>query len=543
MEFLIVSLILVLFASLNSLNYFVFSLATPKNSFFLGTVHWAGDYFYYLSQFAQGKHQWFFSYDLYTSDFKQKTLVGWVNVFLGHLFSLIRIDQLLAYQLSVIIFVALILGLSYLLIREIFPDSLTKRIVSFIFFTAGNAFPRIISKDGGFSFSYYNYWYDNALPFVRLGNVPHQLLAKAAVLLIILIFLLVGKNLEKGKLNLKGLVLYLFSMVILGLMLSSIDPVMWGVVTLVLIVSLGTHFLVRKYRDGREAGKGREGILLGLWTGLFVSGLPISYYLKQLFSKPPYVQLANWEATQQVSIDPIHFILASGPILILAIVGLAFFLKKLTFQKIIAVIFPIVTIGIFFSPLPGLLRIVNVRFLPAATFLFLSCQAAEGVWGLSLKLEKRRKFLVIVLTILVVLIGIPAYQVQFGERLAVDTRNSYYYLSSDAYKIYKDAEKMSNPEDTFLVIWPFNSSFPGITGRRVFMGHHLLTSASFRKDKEQTDFFWGNETSEVMGEFLKKNQIDYVVTYPWTKNIDKIDNLVKIDERGQLALYKSNFAK
>src|SRR3990167_4479799 len=98
MEVFIVSIIILLALILNSLTYIAGVLATPANAVYLGTVHWPGDYFYYLSQFAQGRYSWFFSYDLYSRDFPVKTLGGWVNVFLGRLFFLAGIDHLRAYQ-------------------------------------------------------------------------------------------------------------------------------------------------------------------------------------------------------------------------------------------------------------------------------------------------------------------------------------------------------------------------------------------------------------------------------------------------------------
>ena len=120
LEILLVVGIILVFVTLNSLPFIAGVLATPSGSVFLGTVHWPGDYFYYLSQFAQGRNNWFTSYDLYTNDFPQKTFVGWVNVFLGHIFSLMGVDHLAAYQLSIVIFTIAFLFVSYLLIREIY---------------------------------------------------------------------------------------------------------------------------------------------------------------------------------------------------------------------------------------------------------------------------------------------------------------------------------------------------------------------------------------------------------------------------------------
>ena len=98
MDALIVAISILLSVILVSVNYLSGLLATPPNAVYLGTVHWPGDYFYYLSQFAQGRYSWFYSYDLYTGDFPFKTLVGWVNVFLGRIFFLVGLTIVLKYK-------------------------------------------------------------------------------------------------------------------------------------------------------------------------------------------------------------------------------------------------------------------------------------------------------------------------------------------------------------------------------------------------------------------------------------------------------------
>ncbi len=134
MELIAVSAIIIFFVLLNSLTFIVGALNTPLNHVFLGTVHWPGDYFYYLSQFAQGKESWFKGFDLYTSDFTSQTYVGWVNIFLGHIFNFVGLNQFIAYQISIIIFCITFLGISYLLIREIFPEFRRMRIIAFLLF-------------------------------------------------------------------------------------------------------------------------------------------------------------------------------------------------------------------------------------------------------------------------------------------------------------------------------------------------------------------------------------------------------------------------
>jgi len=85
MEGIIVT-ILILTAILGiELQYIVGKLATPPNMVYLGTVHWPSDYFYYLSQFAQGTYNFLSSTMLFTPEKLKPVLVGWQNVLTGRI--------------------------------------------------------------------------------------------------------------------------------------------------------------------------------------------------------------------------------------------------------------------------------------------------------------------------------------------------------------------------------------------------------------------------------------------------------------------------
>lgn len=582
MEHLTIVAVIIIFVVLNGLTYISGVLATPTGSIFLGTVHWPGDYFYYLSQFVQGKNSWFSGYDLFTSDFKSRTLVGWVNIFLGRIFYLLGVNHFLAYQLSIVIFAIGFLSLSYLIIREIFPGEAEeegdkgdkrdkregrKRMIAFLLFVISNAFPKIGYEGGRFSLSYYDFWFNNGLPFNRLGGVPHHLIARTSIAAALLLALLWWKRGKGGKWKKWGILL---GLVFLGFVLASIDPVHWGLVVVVMFMvwlliwfatlqqrifqtrpvtsgcaSFGHSKASWVKRVAEHLGRSSKLLLSG-WQLLlflpsllfFLGGFPMALYLKSLFAKPPYSQLAIWEATQQIHPTFWQFILGNGPVAILAILGLPFFSRRRTLAKMLALLFTFITLGVYFSPIPEKLAIVNVRFLPAITTLFLACFAAEAIWQLTQRFGKKQNLAAAFTLGIVVLIIAPTYFLQIKKRLAVDTINSYFYISQKAYAAYNFAEKTSAPPDTFLVIWPFNWSFPAVTGRRVFEGHNLLTVDHEKKEKETREFFFGNMEKREMQELLTREKIDYIMTYPWTRNIDELEMVEKIYDSGYLAVYR-----
>ena len=231
MEKLIVAGITILLVFLNSLPSIVGVLRTPPGNVFLGTIHWPGDYFYYLSQFAQGQTHWFWSYDLYTNDFSKQTLVGWVNVFLGKVFSLIGISHMSAYGLLVLLLSGILMWASYILIRQYYPKDVKKRIIAFTLFSFSNALPFLEFQKGAWSLSYYDFWTNNGLPFNRLGGVPHHLIERTMLVLIVLFVLRFWDGKKAG--GWKMFLLWVF----FGLVLASLEPVHFFLVILILIIT------------------------------------------------------------------------------------------------------------------------------------------------------------------------------------------------------------------------------------------------------------------------------------------------------------------
>jgi hypothetical protein len=630
-EYLIVVFISLLFVFLDTLPFTAGVVTTPKDMVFLGTVHWPGDYFYYLSQFAQGKYGWFGSYDLYTTDYPVKTLVGWVNVAIGRIFYLLGSNQIIAYQITIAFFVLAFLFISYFLIREIFPEGKTERITAFIFFVISNSFPMFVWVKGKLEFWYYDYWFTNGLPFNRLGGVPHHLIVRTFISLAFLLAIRwwnspssrkAGLRRSEGRKN----ILRFVSFLLVGFVIVSIDPVHWGLVfgTLLSVpviyylsspIQSGIHTIIKKYNfiiilriikcmDSRFRGNDMESVtekitqkpakinqffLYLLLPGIliFAGGFFMALYLKKLFMSPPYLQLTDWEAGQQLRLPFYSFIMSNGPVMVLAFLGVIPFLRKITLEKLMVVFFWAGTIFLFFSPVPLKVNIVNVRFLPATTTLFAAIIAADFVmWIQGLmksgyqnpnpetnsnsqnpkqksfgnsnfgivsnpgfripdlfkpKKQTRRVISLIfpwLVLILVLAIITPSYIPQVSGRFVNDKGNSFFYVSPAVVDMYRKAEALSDPKDNFLVLWPFNWSFPAMTGRHVYYGHQLLTTDYARKETEAYDFFLGRINQDQMEFFLQKNNIKYVITHPWMETTKSLPFLDSVYDNGFMVMYQ-----
>ena len=278
--FLLVGIIVL--ATLGNLAPLLIGIArTPPDSVFLATTHHPADYFYYLSQFAQGAYRWITTIDLYTSEAIAPSLVGWSNVLLGRLGGIFGIPHVWAYHASVLFFTVILLYAAYRTALHVLKNTRAATVALFLF-ALFHAFP--VFENG--SLSYADYWNNLAIPSVRLGTVPHQLLTTTLSLLP----LLTNSHLVR---------------VAAGAGLASMQPVLWVVMT-------ASAALSRRFS---------MAILL------FIGGVTPAFYLSRLFGTQPFLQLKVWEAIQQNALTLWGFMLATGPIFLLALFFIPAFIK------------------------------------------------------------------------------------------------------------------------------------------------------------------------------------------------------------------------
>lgn len=540
MELLIALLLSLLMTLLNSLIFLAAYFRTPAGMTYLGTVHWPGDYFYYLSQFKQGQYSWFLSYDLYSGDFMKQTPVGWVNVFLGKIFSLMGIEAILAYQIALVLFVFIFLMSSYFLIRSIFPLSVYKkkeRLLIFLLFLLSNSFPRLVTDSlGRWSLTYYDFWFNNMIPFNRLGGVPHHLVARTMTVIGIIACIRFWRSIEK-QLKPHSLVIAGVILAATGFILASIDPVHWmlmgGVMGMTTVI-WWSFKIVRSKIDWGKINWNSLSIIPGFI--FFFSGLPIVLKIKKLFLYPPYSQLAAWENTHQLYLSLPDFIKGSGPVLILALIGLTLFIRKINPARIAVLVTIFLTLGLFLSQVPPRFSLGNVRFYPAITVLFLSL---IGGYLLIRLRHTRLQFLSLTIIFFIVL---PVFYIQLREKTKrQNIDNAYFYLPNGVVEGMRKAEKISAPEDVFLVKKPLDWSFPALTGRHVYQGHPLLTIDADKKASLSRKFFEGSMERREMRRFLKDNNIKFILDYQTglSRHLTTFEALKKIYDNGLIVIYTS----
>lgn len=526
-EWLVAWTLIGLSALLNQVPLAIGILRTPPGFVFLGAVHHTNDYFYYLFQFASGQTHWLTSFDPVTTEYRNPQFIGWPNVLLGKLTSLMGIEHIPAYHLSVFVLSLLFLFLSYLLIRRVFADT-HKRILCLFLFLFANAFPLVNLTPNGIHISYIDFWFNLGDPLTRLGAVPHQLLLNGAIVAVLLSFLRWAEQRKPEA---------LFILISGSVLLVSTNPVQWVFVGCILGIYalriLSQTHLAQRYRQ--------LSVLLIPLLGYLLSGIPLAIYLRNMFLSLPYSQLSAWESsTNQMRENTSTFLWAYGLVGLFALLSLPILFKKRPGAYYLLTVYGIGSFAISYSPVPGLFHIGFIRFVSTTSVLFLSVAAVEFLHWFGNRLQ--RSSMVFLLSMgLVAFLFIPAFISQVKERTRYfEPNNAYIYLPQVVVDGYAKAKRSSVEDDAFLVIWPYNVTFAGLTGRRQFNGHPLLTVSAQHKDDLAQHFFDGSMTPTDMKTLLLAARITYVIAYPWTFQGNAYPFLVKYQDIGTLTMYKTN---
>lgn len=465
---------ILLAAAENMLPLAIGYLKTPPGAVFLGTVHHPPDYFYYLSQFAQGQYRWATTVNLFTAEPLPPTFVGWSNVLMGRAFALIGLPPVVAYHASVAIFTVILLSFAYGLAFTI-TRSRTAATVSLYLFALFHAFS--VTREG--ASSYGDYFNNFAVPRVRFGAVPHQLLT--ALISILIAWCAVAWTRSR---NARLLIL----LAVGSAALASLQPVLWAMMSVTVLVG----------------GQWQLGVV-----GL--SGLVPALYLSRLFQRLPFSQLKSWEALQQTALTPEHFVTATGPVFLLFLFALPAALKQKTFGHRFAAVFSVLSFALFLSPLPKMLGLSHVRFLSTLTVLFVSVIAASGVARLLVSARRPMQATGWLVLIALTLYLLPNHLKTIRLSSDFKAEHAYDYLPQDDYRFFTTASSLLTPADRTLVPWPYHEMFPALTGKHGFHGHPLLTIHSAEKSRAAEDFFAHRLSDADSISFLEKYGITYII--------------------------------
>lgn len=471
--------------------------ANPSGSFFVGITHYYGDYFLYASQITQGiRGNWLFARQLFTDEPFAATWIYWPNVLIGRMGSIVTRNPFLLYLTSLVLFTVVLCWLLWHIADDVFPKNRAARVTAFLFALSASNFPDLASWFAGNPLTLVgNTWFSPTPALNRLGGVPHQTLQTILLLTVIHMY---TRSIDP-KTDRIPVILRFVAFGFLCFVSATVAPTQMVLVS----AAIGAHVLYRYSR----ASAVRAAI------GVAAAALGAFLVNRAFDGSPIFVAAKAWETGQTVSVSVPGFLVAIGPIILLIPFGIRSFVRRISPIRFLLVVYGVLSVIVFFSPIPALLSTSSVRWLHPASYLFLPLLAAEGTVALSRAAKRYASTVFFLLISLYMVLTVPAILAQIKARESAD------YLSGPLNHIpapvVKTLRELSDLPDGVVLTspdLPYDVMIPAFTGRTSFTGHLIHTSDSARKEALRRAYFEGSMTEDEKRRFLAAHRIRYILT-------------------------------
>lgn len=268
--------------------------------------------------------------------------------------------------------------------------------------------------------------------------------------------------------------------------------------------------------------------------------LPPFLYVNFIYSQGPLLQVKIWEAKQYEDITFFlkDYLFTIGPTIFLAPIGVLIAIKKGGIKNLSIIIITAIVYSFLFSPpLNRLFGISNFRFHNFPTPVFLGIFSFYTLIVLGSYLRNLRHLSYLVIGLFILLSSLSYFAVY--RQISSEFNNYPYnvYIPQNLYDGFLWIKNNTNQNGIILTRFITGNMLPGISGRKVFIGHQIST-INFPAKQAFVEKFYSNQmTIKEAQKFLKDNKIDYVFngpeesslipqTYPFLKPIFKNDLVV-----------------
>ncbi|MBI3379680.1 hypothetical protein HY029_02925 [Candidatus Gottesmanbacteria bacterium] len=304
-------------------------LADKRREFILEHNYYWPDYNLYLSKIKQGIQGHLTAVEKYTSEIHQGSFIQEFYLGLGWLGRVLNLDPNSSYLLGRIILSPMLLITIFLLVKYYFK-SLPWQILAFLVTITSGSFPRIFTDSAGVTHvGRYMEWWSNIDALQRITFIPHILFAQ-----IVSFYLLYNLTLNIQHLTYKRLLIYIILGNAVGL---TFPPSLITLITVLLIT------LILKRGGAREglpnvASQGSSNQYTTFNTGglkqslgnlsgrtikliFIIFNLPSLLYIFLITKHLPWSALVEFHRTHPMMIPFDQYILGTGPIFFLGIIG------------------------------------------------------------------------------------------------------------------------------------------------------------------------------------------------------------------------------
>jgi hypothetical protein len=257
----------------------------------------------------------------------------------------------------------------------------------------------------------------------------------------------------------------------------------------------------------------------------------VIYLLYVLFSNNV---LAQWfSAMDFTSPNFRQYLFGYGIILLLALVGMYQVIRHRLREFLFIIIWCVVCIFLLYQPwLTGLQR----KFIEGL-HIALIILATIGLFFIiqKKKIYYRKRFLVYLLSFLF----ISNFFIIMKDIGAYRNNLEPFYISSDSARVINWLEENTDSSDIILARYWLSNFIPGKSGNIVYFGHTYETPNKLEKEERVEWFFKANQVDQKKKEFLKENNIQYVIYEPQDSMNFKAGPFLKlVFQSGEVVVYE-----
>lgn len=471
---------------LSSLSIIYFSFF-PKEGLVFLKRHYTNsqDVYTYVSFIEQAKQGKILFENLFTSEPQEPSLFRPSYLLIGKFASITHLSSIDAYHISRVIFSVLFLLTLYKFLGYFFKDDKNK-FITFV----------LIITSSGLGFLVYKWipnstdlWIPEGNTFLSLGEAPHFILSQTLMLLGFISFLNYLKDKKVIRIVLSSL---------LFLLLSFEHPFN-------LIVIAPTLLLTALWSEIPLI----NAILISFGSSI---GLIYQYYESL---KNPI--LASWQVQNVLlSPQPFTYLLGYGLIIYFVFIEIENHIKTVKFTPFykFLLVWVTTTAILVYAPVNFQRRFIEGVHIPFGIL------ATSGL--LYFVSKQKEKYRSNIITGTIVLMSLTSIFMIYSDFSVInnDKQGDYYYHidKSETDSIYWLMDQTGS-QDIILSNWYIGNIIPGITGRKVYLGHQIQTS-NWTKKNADLDVFVNNRDLVTSKKFIDDNRITYIF-------IGKNDILIK----------------
>lgn len=521
----------------------------PPERYFELVHNFPTDFNFYLSRIRQGIEGNLTVKEQYTSEPHKGSFIHMFYLFLGWLGRWSRVPWERGgdvYHVARVVFGGLLL----VMIAEFCKKSLFS-ILSFLLAVTASTWPKLVFYGGGWRFGGFMPWWSVMDSLQRITFIPHLLVGQALVLFFIMALSDEATMKKPGNWIFLGVIAFILGIVFPpGLLFVAVTVCVltvceWlftvEVVNISAVVRILTTFV-----------KGKNIFVKSMITGrgvVMLLGAPSLIYLSLMTSFYPWKRLAEFDIIKPLPFNYIEYLLATGPILPIGIIGLFVVLWKREKSLLPSVAWVAAWAALLFvfqfipsqSPLRFSEMIPHVPLAVLASYFFYNMYNRYNNY----------KYYIFLFPAILIAVGLGVMYSSFlWQRDFIDhkmraaiplvpTGSYVMYPLKDFTRAMKYIQDTTSRDTVILSETTAGNYMPVYSGNTVYVGHANTVRAE-EKEAIVKQFFSGRMDAEEARVFLTRENLSWIFFGPQEREDGGVSDLSKIYPFLREA-YKNNF--